>query len=95
MRSAVTVDGQGVARRSGGRRRHRQAPSCDGAAVTAKAVWAQLAARPATERPALMRTYLGQLPAHEVAHLLALSEGTARRDVLERLARRDAPGALG
>jgi hypothetical protein len=57
--------------------------------VTAEAAWEQLTARGATERPALMRTYLGQLPAHEVAHLLALSEVAARREVLERLARRE------
>jgi DNA-directed RNA polymerase specialized sigma24 family protein len=89
MRSAVTVEGQGVARRSGGRRRHRPALSRDGVALTAEAVWAQLATRPATERPALMRTHLGQLPARELAHLLALSEEAARREVLDRLAQRD------
>jgi hypothetical protein len=36
-----------------------------------------------------MRTYVGQVPAREVAHLLARSEEVARREVLDRLARRD------
>jgi DNA-directed RNA polymerase specialized sigma24 family protein len=57
--------------------------------ITAEAVWTQLRSRPAAERPALMRAYLGQLPAQEVARLLALSQVDARREVLERLARRD------
>ena len=35
--------------------------------MTAEAAWEQLTARAATERPALMRSYLGQLPPHEVA----------------------------
>ena len=36
-----------------------------------------------------MRAYLGRLPAQEVARLLALSAAASRREVLERLARRD------
>jgi hypothetical protein len=81
----VTVEGKRIAvRRPGARRRRRQS-----APITAAAVWDQLRARPATERQALMRAYMGRLPAHEVARLLALSAAASRREVLERLARRD------
>ena len=81
----MTVEGKRIAvRRPGARRRHRQS-----APITAAAVWDQLNARPAAERQALMRAQLGQLPAQEVARLLALSASAARREVLERLARRE------
>jgi DNA-directed RNA polymerase specialized sigma24 family protein len=56
--------------------------------IAAETVWADLSTRPASERPALMHAYLGQLPADEVARLQTLSEIAARRDVLERLAQR-------
>ena len=59
--------------------------------MTAEAAWEQLTARAATERPALMRSYLAQLPPDEVAHLLALSAFAARREVLDRLAQRARP----
>jgi hypothetical protein len=59
-----------------------------GPAITAEAAWAQLGARPVSERPALMRTYLGAMAPHELTRLVALSEAAARREVLERLARR-------
>ena len=83
----MTVQGKGIAvRRPGARRRDRQ-----GAPITGPEVWAQLRARPAAERQALMRAHLGQLPAREVARLLALSAAAARLEVLDRLARRDDP----
>jgi DNA-directed RNA polymerase specialized sigma24 family protein len=88
----VTVQGKGIAvRRPGARRRHRQSAPREAAPLTAAAVWAQLCACPAAERQALMRAHLGQLPAPEVARLLALSAAAARLEVLERLARRDGP----
>ena len=88
----MTVQGKGTAvRRPGARRRDRQSAPRDDAPITGAEVWAQLRARPAAERQALMRARLGQLPAQEVARLLALSAAAARREVLERLVRRDDP----
>jgi DNA-directed RNA polymerase specialized sigma24 family protein len=86
----VTVEGKRIAvRRPGARRRHRQSAPDDGAPITAAAVWAQLRARPAPEREAVIRAHLGQLAPDEVARLLGLSAAAARLEVLERLARRD------
>jgi hypothetical protein len=86
----VTVEGKGIAvRRPGARRRHRQSAPRDGAPITAAAVWAQVRARPAAERQAVIRAHLGQLAPQEVARLIALSAAAARLEVLERLARRD------
>ena len=87
----MTVGGPRIAsRRWGvGRRRRRSAPR-DGAPLTAEAVWAQISALPAGERPALLRAYVAKLAPHQRARLLALSEAAARREVLARLARRDA-----
>ena len=76
-------------RRSGARRRRRRLPVHVLPTPTAESVWAQLAARPAAERPALLRAQLGRLPAQEVARLLALSEAAAREAVLARLAARE------
>ena len=88
----MTVQGKGTAvRRPGARRRDRQSAPRDDAPITGAEVWAQLRARPAAERQALMRAHLGQLPAQEVARLPALSAAAARREVLERLVRRDDP----
>ena len=84
----MTVQGKGIAvRRPGARRRDRQ--SAPRAPITGAEVWAQLRARPAAERQALLREHLARLPAQEVARLLALSAAAARLEVLERLARRD------
>ena len=58
-----------------------------GLAITAETVWAQLRSQAAVERPALIRGYLEQLAPREVLRLLELSEGDAKRGVLERLAR--------
>ena len=86
----MTVEGKGIAvRRPGARRRHRQSAPRDGAPITAAAVWAQLCARPAAERHAVIRAHLGQLRPREVARLIALSAAAARLEVLDRLARRD------
>jgi DNA-directed RNA polymerase specialized sigma24 family protein len=86
----VTVEGKRIAvRRPGVWRRHRQSAPDDGAPITAEALWAQLRARPAPERQAVIRAHLRQLAPHEVARLLALSAAAARLEVLERLARRD------
>ncbi|MGZ6697000.1 MAG: hypothetical protein ACXVFL_15335 [Solirubrobacteraceae bacterium] len=88
----MTVEGKGIAvRRPGARRLHRQPARRDDAPITGAEVWAQLRGRPAAERQALLRAHLGQLPAQEVARLLALSEAATRLEVLERLARRDDP----
>jgi hypothetical protein len=86
----VTVDAKPIAvRRAGARRRHRRTTAPESAPIPAAAVWAQLRARPAAERQALLREYLDRLPAQEMARLLALSAAAARLEVLERLARRD------
>jgi hypothetical protein len=58
-----------------------------GLAITAETVWAQLRSQAAVERPALIRGYLERLAPREVLRLLELSEGDAKRGVLERLAR--------
>jgi hypothetical protein len=55
--------------------------------MTAETVRAQLRSQAAVERPALIRGYLERLAPHEVLRLLELSEGDAKRGVLERLAR--------
>jgi DNA-directed RNA polymerase specialized sigma24 family protein len=87
----VTVERKGIAeRRPDARRRHRQSVPRDGATITAAAVWVQVRARPAAERQVVIRPHLGQLAPREVARLIGLSAATARLDVLERLARRDA-----
>ncbi|MGZ6673093.1 MAG: hypothetical protein ACXVFM_12155 [Solirubrobacteraceae bacterium] len=88
----MTVQGKFIAvRRPGARRRDRQSAPRDDAPITGPEVWAQLRARPAAERQALMRAHLRHLPAQEVARLLALSAAAARLEVLDRLARRDDP----
>jgi hypothetical protein len=64
-----------------------------GLAITAETVWGQLTSHAAVERPALIRGYLEQLAPRDVLRLLELSEGDAKRGVLERLARlNDRPG---
>jgi 2-oxo-4-hydroxy-4-carboxy--5-ureidoimidazoline (OHCU) decarboxylase len=80
-------------RRPGARRRHRQSAPHDSAPIAAAAVWAQVRARPAAERQAVIRAHPGQLAPQEVARLIALSAAAARLEVLDRLARRD--DALG
>jgi hypothetical protein len=57
-----------------------------GLAITADTVWAQLRSQAAVGRPALIRGYLEQRAPREVLRLLELSEGDAKRGVLERLA---------
>ena len=76
-------------RRPGARRRHRQSAPRDSAPITAAAVWAQVRARPAAARQAVIRAHLGQLAPRELARLIALSAAAACVEVLERLARRD------
>ena len=87
----MTVEGPRIASRrwGAGRRRRRSTPR-DDAPLTAVAVWAQISALPAGERPALLRFHVGRLAPNERARLMALSEAAARREVLARLARREA-----
>jgi hypothetical protein len=85
----VTLEELRIAvRRSGAPRRRRRLPAREVTALTAEQVRARLRARPAAERPALLRAQLARLPAHERARLLALSGAAARGEVLERLAQR-------
>lgn len=84
----MTIEGERTAVCRPGARRWQSVPRA-GAPMTAVAVWVQVRARPAAERPALIRAHLGRLAPQEVARLIALSAAATRLEVLERLARRD------
>ena len=84
----MTVEGERMAMRRPGARGRPSVPR-GGPPTTAAAVWVQVRARPAAERPAVIRAHLGRLAPQEVARLIALSAAATRLEVLERLAHRD------